>query len=286
MAIFNNATMGNDVRNGPSFESNQFIGFGDGSDMLTGGALSDVFFLTADANTDVINGGFGPASDRIDYSGSNRGLTIALDNGTVTSTFRYETKTVATLTSIEDAVGSSHDDSITGSSVANVLDGGAGNDKLYGLAGNDTLIGGAGDDILDGGRNDDTLVGGAGMDTLIGGAGGDDLTGGTGADMFYFGNISDMPDDVFTNDRITDFERGIDHIDLSNIDANVKAAGNQSFVIVDQFTHTAGELMAVSSGGPGFNGQCWLMDVDGDGLSDARIYVDSAPFLTSSDFIL
>ena len=79
MAIFNDATAGNDMRTGPLFEGNQFIGFGIGSDTLTGGIRSDVFFMAADGNTDSINGGFGV--DRIDYSNSNRGLTIALDNG-------------------------------------------------------------------------------------------------------------------------------------------------------------------------------------------------------------
>ena len=125
--------------------------------------------MSVDANADVINGSFG--TDRIDYSNSNRALTISLDTGTVTAKFQtgtltggfasvpiYETKTVATLTSIEDAVGSPYDDSITGSNAANVLEGGAGNDTLNGSGGNDTLVGGAGKD---------TLIGGTGVDTVV-----------------------------------------------------------------------------------------------------------------------
>src|SRR5262245_17255637 len=84
MAIINNATSGNDVRNGPLFEANEFIGVGIGSDNLTGGIRSDVFFMSVDTNTDVINGGLG--TDTVDYSSSNRGLTIALDNGTTAGT--------------------------------------------------------------------------------------------------------------------------------------------------------------------------------------------------------
>ena len=200
MAIFNNATSGNDLRNGPLFEANQFIGFGIGSDTLTGGIRSDIFFMSADGVTDSINGGLG--TDRVDYSSSGRGLTIALDDGSkagsVTARFVtgfqqgpygitmpvYETKTIATLASIEDAVGSLFGDFITGSGVGNTLDGGAGNDVLFGIAGNDTLIGGAGDDTLDGGNHDDVLFGGGGGDTL---------TGGSGNDTFTFTSISDAP---------------------------------------------------------------------------------------------
>ena len=83
--FFNNATSGNDERTGPLFEDNQFIGFGIGSDRLTGGVRNDVFVMSVDTATDIINGGLG--TDRIDYSSSNRGLTISLDNGTVTSRF-------------------------------------------------------------------------------------------------------------------------------------------------------------------------------------------------------
>ena len=291
MAIFNDATAGNDMRTGPLFEGNQFIGFGIGSDTLTGGIRSDVFLMSVDGNTDSINGGFG--IDRIDYSNSSRALTIALDAGSVTSKFFtgfqpgpfgstmpvYETKTVATLAGIEDVVGSAFGDSITGNGVANTLDGGAGNNSIFGLAGNDTLIGGAGDDTLDGGSNDDLLFGGSGRDTL---------TGGAGSDTFLFTNISDIALGDGPGDDILDFERGIDRIDLSGIDANVNAAGNQAFVIVGEFTSSAGQLKAIPQWRG--DGQAWLMDVDGDGAADGRIMVHTTDglgtFLTSSDFIL
>jgi Ca2+-binding RTX toxin-like protein len=182
--LFLDATSGNDVRNGLLYdEPSLFSGFGVGSDTLTGSIYDDDFRMLVDANTDVINGSLG-AHDRIRYGQSDRALTISLDTGTVTAQFQtgsvtggfasipiYETKTVATLTGIEDVVGSTYGDIITGSIVANVLSGNDGNDKLYGLAGNDTLRGDEGDDTLDGGTGNDTLHGGAGKDTLIGGAG-------------------------------------------------------------------------------------------------------------------
>jgi Ca2+-binding RTX toxin-like protein len=191
MAIFTDSTNGNDVRSGPLFEANEFYGFGIGSDRLTGGLSSDLFVMSVDGSTDFINGGAG--TDRIDYSSSARSLTIALDSGaggSVTARWLvdfqqgpygslipvYETRTVATLTSIEDVVGSAYGDSITGNGGPNMLDGGNGDDHLFGLGGNDRLFGGNGNDTLDGGSGNDTLVGGQGMDTIIGGAGSDTVS--------------------------------------------------------------------------------------------------------------
>lgn len=73
---------------------------------------------------------------------------------------------------IENAVGGTGKDTITGNKVANLLDGGAGNDILLGKDGNDTLKGGTGADYLDGGTGNDTL------------------SGGSSADFFAFGSVS------------------------------------------------------------------------------------------------
>lgn len=48
---------------------------------------------------------------------------------------------------IENAIGGSDDDIITGNAIANTLNGGGGNDTLIGGGGNDILIGGPGNDI-------------------------------------------------------------------------------------------------------------------------------------------
>jgi serralysin len=59
---------------------------------------------------------------------------------------------------IENGIGGSGSDVITGNQVANVLGGRQGNDTLNGLSGNDVLVGGAGNDILDGGTGIDIAV--------------------------------------------------------------------------------------------------------------------------------
>lgn len=77
-----------------------------------------------------------------------------------------------------------------------------------GTAANDVLAGSAGRDTLNGGDGDDVLIDGAGIDSL---------TGGAGADVFVF--VRDG-----CHDRITDFEPGIDRIDLSAHDFLYSAA--------------------------------------------------------------
>lgn len=59
---------------------------------------------------------------------------------------------------IENAIGGSGNDQITGNEAANVLTGNGGTDTLSGLSGNDTLVGGAGNDTLDGGTGVDTAI--------------------------------------------------------------------------------------------------------------------------------
>jgi Ca2+-binding RTX toxin-like protein len=70
------------------------------------------------------------------------------------------------------------------------------------------ITGNAGDNHLDGGAGNDVLLGGVGADVLIGGAGNDKLTGGADADRFVFAPGGGK-------DTVTDFQLGIDHLDLS-----------------------------------------------------------------------
>ena len=91
---------------------------------------------------------------------------------------------------VENVIGGTGDDTITGDAAANVLDGGDGDDVLNGGGGNDTLEGDGRDshpygdsDVLNGGAGDDVLRGQAFADTLNGDDGDDLLDGGLGADM-------------------------------------------------------------------------------------------------------
>ena len=95
-------------------------------------------------------------------------------------------------------MGGDHDDE---------LDGGDGNDTIAAGKGDDRMVGRSGNDDLSGGKGDDTLRGNGGQDTLNGGLNSDEMTGGTQADTFVLTADS-------ATDTITDFENGIDVIDL------------------------------------------------------------------------
>ncbi|MCC1494163.1 calcium-binding protein [Cognatishimia sp. F0-27] len=102
--------------------------------------------------------------------------------------------------------GNNGNDSLEGGTGQDILEGGLGFDTLGGGLGNDTLRGANGFDLLMGGVGDDLLQGGAGYDTLMGGLGEDSLRGGLGADTFVFTGGADL---------VTDFQTGIDAIEIA-----------------------------------------------------------------------
>jgi serralysin len=131
---------------------------------------------------------------------------------------------------------------------------------------------------LEGGSGNDVLKGGAGNDILFGGAGKDVLIGGTGADTFVFKQTNDSTPGQA--DRIIDFSHAQgDHIDLSSIDANTHAAGDQAFTYIGRaaFTDVAGQLHYANHMLEG--------DTNGDGKADIQIHVNVAS-LSAGDLIL
>lgn len=144
--------------------------------------------------------------------GGTTGIRADLAKGEVRDTSGFY---VDTLKSIENVRGSIFDDDIRGDGKANKLRGGDGDDFIRGRSGNDKLLGENGQDILIGGGNKDVLTGGSGNDKLRGGA---------GNDTFVF----NVGDDI---DRVRDFGRGADKLDLSDFGfastAAVLALANQ-----------------------------------------------------------
>ncbi len=108
---------------------------------LIGGAGDDT--LIGGAGADALDGGDG--TDTADYSAAPGAVVANLAAGTV------EDGTGATdsIANVENIIGGTGDDELTGDAEANVLTGGAGADILSGGAGADTLNGGAGMDTAD-----------------------------------------------------------------------------------------------------------------------------------------
>lgn len=128
-------------------------------------------------------------------------------------------------------------DSLYGYGGNDRLHGETGNDRLYGGTHNDALYGEAGNDTLDGGAGNDSIAGASGLDRIVGGAGKDRLSGGANNDRFDFNSKQESV--IGSNrDVITDLFAG-DRIDLSTIDANERAGGNQVFKLISDSKFTA-----------------------------------------------
>jgi serralysin len=145
------------------------------------------------------------------------------------------------------------------------------------LDGSFRIFGGTGADTISGSQNGDLITGGTGADSLRGGG---------GADIFVYRTAADSS--AGNADHILDFTGGGDRIDLSSIDADSAAAGDQAFHFIgsDAFSGTAGELRAVFDSAD----NVWAVsaDSDGDGLADLFILVTTTgpDPLASGDFSL
>lgn len=241
-----------------------------GNDYLYGGADGDL--LSGDSGADYMEGNDGDDVYIIDnvndvvVEQANEGIDgvyVGLSSYTLLSEFEDLNYNLWT----GNFVG-------TGNELDNRIYGGSGNDTLSGLDGNDQLTGSYGDDTLDGGDGNDVLIGERGADIL---------TGGASADTFQIGSHLDSGLGSAA-DTITDFESGIDLIDLAAMDADTTNPGDDSFTFIDDapFTNTPGQLRAEIVGS-----QTVIQgDINGDGTADFEIYVDGAPLLASSDFVL
>jgi Ca2+-binding RTX toxin-like protein len=139
--------------------------------------------------------------------------------------------------------------------------------------GDDLIGGGDGNDLLGGGDGADTIYGDGGADVLYGDGGRDTLFGGAGADRFVFTGLGESP--AASPDRIADFRADLgDIIDLSAIDANSGAAGDQAFAFVTTFSNQAGQ--AVLTYDAGANVSTLSLDMNGDGVADFSLLVDGA----------
>jgi Ca2+-binding RTX toxin-like protein len=138
---------------------------------------------------------------------------------------------------VENAIGGTQSDSLSGTDVSNRLDGGTGNDQLFGRGGDDTLLGGLGKDTLTGGDGNDILAGGAADDIIDGGAGIDtaDYTGFGGGVFVNLAQTGPQNTGPAGTDTITGVENLVGGVwndsFVGSIGANVIHAGAGSDVV-------------------------------------------------------
>ncbi|MDQ7775129.1 MAG: calcium-binding protein [Paracoccus aminovorans] len=290
--------VGNDILYGG--EGSDTLQGGDGNDTLWGGAGNDTLFgstgndsllggeghdlLDGGAGNDLLNGGAGhdlllggDGDDTLYGEGGNNTLRGGNGNdqlwGQVGSDYLsgddgndslYGLRGADTLFGgLGDDLlnGGEGDDEARGGDGNDTLLGENGNDILRGEAGNDSLLGGAGHDLLDGGDGDDRLEGGAGYDTL---------TGGAGADTFVFTSAENFGS---ASDTITDFQTGLDRIDLSGL--------NLTFIDGNAFSGAGQVRVELSQPGAAQ----LQVDLNGDGLADLTVELGAAS-IGASDLLL
>jgi VCBS repeat-containing protein len=267
--------------------ANFLIYGGRGTDQLTGGTGNDIFFFAEDrfAAGDTLVGG--PGYDALflygaytidfassAYAGALTGFeSIGLSSATDERYARGGSGHAYDLTLGDALVGAGGTLTVNGSMLQSYepmeVDGSGETNGILRLFG-----GGAAD----------VLTAGAGADLLYGGGGADILTGGGGADTFRYDLTSEST--ASATDSVVGFLSGTDKFDLTWIDANSNAAGNQAFTWIGSsaFSNVAGQLRAFQSGGG------WIVqgDTDGNGVADLVIAVTTsggAP-LVQGDFLL
>jgi Ca2+-binding RTX toxin-like protein len=205
---------------------------GSGNDTLIGNAADNV--LDGSAGRDVMSGGAGDDTYYVDAARETVTESAGAGTDTVYSTITYTlSRNLENLVLIGGAAingtGNAADNFLMGNDVANLLGGGNGNDALIGTEGPDRL------------------------------------TGGRGMDTFVYLSVSDSPAGFGARDTITDFRSVAgDWLDLSAIDANTLAAGDQAFSFIGAAVFSeAGQLR--------FSAGILSGDTDGDGAADLEI---------------
>jgi Ca2+-binding RTX toxin-like protein len=257
---------GNDKIDGG--DGNDVIDGGKGNDKIKGGAGNDT--LIGGLGADKLNGGAGD-HDVADFGSSAAAVGVDLAAGTGSGGADGDT-----FTGIEDIVGSSFQDILTGNDGVN---------KISGGIEADVLSGGGGADVLDGGADGDSIKGGGGADTMTGASGSDNF----GYNDYATDALAESGVGAGQRDIITDFTQGVDKISLSNIDSDLLTAGNQ------EFTFIATAAFGAPSGPNGqvrfdIVGGNTIIQVDrsndGNFAPDFEIQLTGAVTLTAGDFIL
>ncbi len=239
---------GNDVLFGNTGHDSLFGGAG--NDLVRGGAGNDL--LTGDAGNDTVHGGAG--NDIVVFEGGGTDVAYMGDGNDYASVSTYNKYAKIFL-------GDGADGAFVSAAHSSVF-GDGGNDSIF--VANQSIVanGGAGNDLLEAGRafvNNDYLGNDITMSDLS-----TRLTGGAGADTFTF-NFN-------TSATITDFTRGQDKIDFSNL---ADLYGKITFKDITSVTVDTGELIHLNIS----------MDLEGEDLTGPSILLENFKgTLTASDF--
>jgi Ca2+-binding RTX toxin-like protein len=251
---------GNDTLSGDA--GSDSLAGDDGDDSLSGGAGNDV--LDPGAGRDSVAGG--ADEDLATYAARAEDLHLSLD-GVADDGAPGESDALSD--DVEDLVGGSGNDVLSGSDASNHLNGGGGDDSLFGAGGPDTLDGGADDDTLDGGAGADLLDGGPGVDlanyeqrnggvqvALNGRA--DDGEPGEGDNVLTENVRGGSGPDVLTDDPLTS-----NALDGGPGNDRLRAQGNPNAATSDALTCGIGADTIEADAVDDYSSDCEAVSVDG-----------------------
>lgn len=234
---------------------------------VLGGAGNDTLFGGID--DDIFNGGLG--TDSMAGGGGDDTYVVDLTTDEVTEGVNRGNDTIQTGLTLSLA---------DYTNVENIRLLGAANLAATGDANANLLAGNNGNNVLSGSLGNDVLIGNFGIDRLIGGAGIDRLFGGLSNDAFVFTAATDTGATAAAADRILDFAAG-DRIDLSLIDANPFAAGNNAFTLDAGGAFTVGEIRQAQVG----TVRVLTLNLDNDVAAEMAILVANVGALGGGAFI-
>jgi serralysin len=144
-----------------------------------------------------------------------------------------------------------------------------------------TLTGASGINATGNAQNN-MIVGNGAANIITGDLGADMLTGGAGADRFTYNSTADSSASAW--DVIVDFVSGVDRIDVSKIDANVGAGGNQAFT----FKESGAPFDANATGQVRFDSETGKLyaSTNEDATPELVIQLTGVETLTAADIVL
>lgn len=217
----------------------------DGNDTLDGGAGADSIY--GGAGNDIV---FYSAQDRVQNGGLGIDTLVVASGATInlgaSDQVSGDSGTASGFENI-DGSGATAALVLTGSTAANWLEGGSGNDRITGSRGADVL------------------------------------TGSGGGDRFVFSSLADSRAGEALADRITDFQTGVDKLDLTGVDA-ISGGANNAF----RWIGSADFAVTGSAGQLRYDAMTGLLegDVNGDRVADFQIIMESGLSLTAADILL
>ncbi|WP_026622959.1 Ca2+-binding RTX toxin-like protein (plasmid) [Ensifer sp. WSM1721] len=257
---------------------------GSGDDTITGDTVANTF--RGGSGADTLDGGDG--SDTADFSDKTQSVLLAL-NGAANAIATIGGTAEDTVRNIENVIGGSANDQLTGDAAANTFRGGLGADALDGGGGNDTAdysdktaslvvrlagasaatvsVGGVAEDTL---RNIENIIGGSGNDVLAGDGFANVLDGGAGSDTVDY-SASAKPVAVTLNgaNSSTVFVGGVAEDTVRNVE-NVTGGAASDVITGD----VQANILVGGAGGDLLKGGGGLDVIDGGIGSDTIDFSD------------